>query len=610
MWQVRKLTNGELERSPHEAEFFNIGDSDKAVSLVREVIQNSLDAILLGNSSVHVRFAFGEHNKVGDNVFYKELIPHIQSCGLLPQEYATGNKISYLTIEDFGTTGLDGPVDRHEKIRKGKSGNYYDFWWCEGKSQKTGKNAGRWGLGKTAYHIASNLRSFWGFTVRHDDNRQLLLGKTILETHLLDGETYDCYGHFVGKDYIPIESKELLQEFRSKFAISRNGEPGLSIVIPVPVSEIDQNAIIRSTIIHYFFPIIRGMLDVQINTDETQTILNGSTLRDIAKQQDWFNSSWKDRPVDSLMEFLEDAVTSPPTNMFILNMPEGTPIIKEDLFGDKLNDARKAFSENELVWVRIPVKIYRKGEPESDSCFDIYLKRDETLTRAEEFYVRGGITISEIRKLGNRRVRALLSAQDEAICTFLGDCESPAHTDWKERSEEFQKKYNQASPTLRFIKSSLANITNILDKPLPGLERDFLQDIFYVPEIIIEEEEEKEDVVTPPPPPPPPKQQIFDITQLPDGFRVVLSSKGVNLPIKAFIRVAYDITRGNPFSNYHPMDFDFSNNAIKMTISGGKIMEREQNHIRVSIEIDDFELRVTGFDRHRDLIVDLREEKQ
>ena len=138
-----------------------------------------------------------------------------------------------------------------------------------------------------------------------------------------------------------------------------------------------------------------------------------------------------------------------------------------------------------------------------------------------------------------------------------------------------------------------------------------MQDIFYVPEIIIEEEEEEEeDVVTPPPPPPPPKQQIFDITQLPDGFQVVLSSKGVNLPIKAFFRVAYDITRGNPFSNYHPMDFDFSNNAIKMTISGGKIMEREQNHIRVSIEIDDFELRVTGFDRHRDLIVDLREEKQ
>jgi hypothetical protein len=46
MWQFRKLGEGEPERSPHEAEFFNVGDLDASAALIREAIQNSLDARL------------------------------------------------------------------------------------------------------------------------------------------------------------------------------------------------------------------------------------------------------------------------------------------------------------------------------------------------------------------------------------------------------------------------------------------------------------------------------------------------------------------------------------------------------------------------------------
>jgi hypothetical protein len=607
MWQIRKLTSGELERDPHETEFFNIGDSDKAISLVREVIQNSLDAKLPACSSVLVRFTFAEHAKSSDDIFYRELIPHIESCALLPQEYLSSDAILFLAIEDFGTSGLDGPINRDEKIKKGGTGNYYDFWWCEGKSQKTGQNAGRWGLGKTAYHVASNLRSFWGLTIRHDDNRELLLGKTILKTHLRNGDTYDCYGYFAGKNYESIETKEILQEFRSKFAITRNGEPGLSIVIPMPAGEIDHNAITRAVIIHYFFPIIKEMLVVQISDDKSEVILNASTLRDIAQQQDWSNSSWKDRPVDSLMEFLEDAATMPGKKKFSLKMPAGTPVMKEDLFGDSLAEACRMFSENKLLWIRIPIIIYPKNGSAVNSYFDVYLQRDETLSKSEEFYIRGGITISEIKRLGNRRVRALLSAQDEAVCTFLGDCESPAHTDWKERTEQFQDKYHGATSTLRFIKSSMADIVRILDQPPPGLERDFLQDIFFIPESIEEAKEEKPETPKPPKELPRPKPQIFEASPILNGFLVVLSDKGVNLPVQAFIRMAYDIRRGNPFSNYHPMDFDLTNGTIKIAVTGGSIIDRGENHIRVSVNEGKFELRVTGFDEHRDLVVDIRE---
>lgn len=602
MWKFRKLTGGELERHPHEAEFFNVGDIDKATSLVREVIQNSLDAKLPAEDNVRVRFTFGKHNKKGNDNHYSNLIPHVGSCGLLPQYYASLEYIPFLTIEDFGTTGLDGPVSR-EEFKNGEGGDYYNFWWCEGKSRKAGHSAGRWGLGKTSFHVASDLRSFWGLTIRKDDGRELLLGKSLLITHLIDGAMFDYYGYFAGEGYDPIEDKNMIHNFQGKFAVTRSDQPGLSIVIPMPSPEINSNSIIRSVIIHYFFPIIKGMLVIEVDDGSSTITLNSSNLRDIAKQQDWTNSAWADRPVDSLMEFLEDAATLPEVEAVTLRATAGSLKIKEETFGGQLNELRNRFNENKLVCVMLPVKILPKDKLATDSSLEVYLKKDEALSRPDEFYVRGGITISEIKRLGNRRVRALLSAQDEAVCAFLGDCESPAHTDWKERTEKFQEKYHTATGTLRFIKSSMADIVRILDQPPPGLEHDLLRDIFF----IIEGGDEDLDVHKPPKKIERTKPQNFEAVQILGGFRIALAVEGITLPIQALIRVAYDIRGGNPFSNYHPMDFQLSDENITITVNGGSISQVTQNQIIANVIQDAFELRVTGFDEHRDLIVDVRE---
>jgi len=153
----------------------------------------------------------------------------------------------------------------------------------------------------------------------------------------------------------------------------------------------------------------------------------------------------------------------------------------------------------------------------------------------------------------------------------------------------------------------MADIVRILDQPPLGLERDFLQDIFFIPESIEEAKEEKPETSKLPKELPLPKPQIFKASLIPSGFLVVLSDKGVNLPVQAFIRTAYDIRRGNPFSNYHPMDFDLTNGTIKTAVTGGSIIDKGENHIRVSVSENKFELRVTGFDEHRDLVIDIRE---
>jgi len=116
-----------------------------------------------------------------------------------------------------------------------------------------------------------------------------------------------------------------------------------------------------------------------------------------------------------------------------------------------------------------------------DSHFRAFIQKDEELPKVEEFYIRSGISISEIKMVKNNNIRALLTAEDDYIAKFLGDSESPAHTDWKERTEDFKTKYQNAVSTLRYVRSSLREITRILDVPSPGVDPNFLKEIFHIP---------------------------------------------------------------------------------------------------------------------------------
>ena len=138
---------------------------------------------------------------------------------------------------------------------------------------------------------------------------------------------------------------------------------------------------------------------------------------------------------------------------------------------------RDAYQQGKLLLLNIPTYISSDGT-RTLTHFEVYIQRDETLKDPDEFYIRAGIRISEIKLLHNRRVRALLSARDEIISKFLGDAETPAHTKWEERNEAFQRKYDNARDTLRYVRSSMREIIKILDYTPPGIDLDFLKGIF------------------------------------------------------------------------------------------------------------------------------------
>lgn len=508
-----------------------------------------------------------------------------------------------LVAEDYGTTGLDGPTNPDAGY-----GNFYNFWWREGMSQKIGQRAGRWGLGKTTFHIVSKLKTFWGMTVR-DDGKSLLMGKALLKAHSLNDRRYHYFGYFSGNDFMPVEDTSMLSVFKDTFGISRDdNKTGLSVAIPVPVDEITFESVVKGVIHNYYYPILAGTLRVEIkdSINGRQEELNSYNFVEKASGIQWSDTEWEGIDVRKILQFIKDSLNIPPDR---LNIQESeNPCITQESFEGQLQTIKKNFLMGLPLRFELPVTIRKTDRTEQEASLMVLLKRFSEFRKPFEAYIRSGILISDIRMLGNRSVAGLLIANDPPVCEFLGDCETPAHTNWNERTEGFPEKYINATRILRFIRKSLTQIISILDEPPSERQIDFLREIFSIP-VSPEEREEGEEITEPPGIPPvttTPAQ--FNINRIQGGFTVTLNRQSVDLsfPFEVTVKMAYDTRRGNPFAEYHENDFNVGRAPIKINCADCNVIERKGNKLKIQITGRDFELRVTEFDPKRDLVIDIK----
>ncbi len=196
------MSPGELNIDPIEREFF-ASETLQGVTdaLVREAIQNSLDAALPNGDRVHMRFHLGVADDAARNRFLAGLWPHVRETrdptASVPKPDAP---LRYLHVEDHGTRGLEGDPEQFEdrdpaamSSADGRNDFYY-FWRNVGRSRKSDTERGRWGLGKTVFAAASVLDSFFGLTRRRSDGAELLMGQSVLKIHRLEGQRYRPYG--------------------------------------------------------------------------------------------------------------------------------------------------------------------------------------------------------------------------------------------------------------------------------------------------------------------------------------------------------------------------------------------------------------------------------
>jgi hypothetical protein len=152
-WHFRPKAPNETERNPVTEEYFDEEAIERpAQALVREVIQNSLDARANGDA-VKVRFyVSGPAGALAADrarFWLGDGLPHYVAKGSGLRWSGDLPSCPYLVVEDFGTIGLEGTPDATDLDPGGTNRNhFYAFFRAEGVSENTG-GRGKWGVGKT-----------------------------------------------------------------------------------------------------------------------------------------------------------------------------------------------------------------------------------------------------------------------------------------------------------------------------------------------------------------------------------------------------------------------------------------------------------------------------
>src|SRR5262249_953801 len=216
---------------------------DAGQALVREAIQNSLDARREDVDTVAVRVFVSEAERslspASAKPWFQGAWPHYKSPGngLQPDGVNEAMSCRFLVFEDFGTTGLRGDRNQYEE-RFASDNPFFYFFRAEAKTAKHGDARGRWGIGKQVFPRASRTQTFFGYSETVDE--RFLMGGAILKHHWVNDVCYKPDGFWgeiavIDGDTltVPVTDQTTLATFRADFKLRRTpGDSGLSVVVP------------------------------------------------------------------------------------------------------------------------------------------------------------------------------------------------------------------------------------------------------------------------------------------------------------------------------------------------------------------------------------------
>ena len=295
-WHFDPLTPGQTVREPiADTHFTSDAVGDPGEALVREGIQNSLDAGTGGPVSVRIALSEVRTTEVIKYLAGAEFHHRAEDNGLRQDEIEDGPTVSVLAFEDFGTTGLQGDPTSAYPPSNGDS-SFYHFFRAEGRTEKEGKR-GSWGLGKDAFYRSGRRNTVFGLTVR-EGGQALLMGKTVLRSHSMSSSRVESQGHqrrlyqdgYFGVrntegPVVPASDRASIADFRDAFGLERRHEPGLSVVVPWQQEELSAKAIVRAVIRNYAYAILTGNLEVTVCTATRATRLRSETFVQEAAQR-------------------------------------------------------------------------------------------------------------------------------------------------------------------------------------------------------------------------------------------------------------------------------------------------------------------------------------
>lgn len=208
--------------------------------LVRESIQNSLDAVLNGMDYISIDISVDVFNRFKLRGHFEEIEDRLSN-------YDFRNK--YISIRDSGTVGLNGPRNGSEIRSREDKGNYYKLVLNVTDPQTKEGAGGSWGLGKTIFSkIGVGLVIYYSRTKDDQGNYVSRLAAVILEDPesenvLIKDKNYrgiSLWGKKINGIHYPLEDDDLeLHEILDCFNVKRykGNETGTCVIIPYIAEE-------------------------------------------------------------------------------------------------------------------------------------------------------------------------------------------------------------------------------------------------------------------------------------------------------------------------------------------------------------------------------------
>ncbi len=626
-WVFEELRGAAMRRTPQEVQLFKNeqaveGEYAGTDALVREVIQNSLDA-RHGSGPVRVRIAIHEPNEAPR----EEQLAHY--FGRL--EAPLGRKgvtfkgtgvpalpCRFLVCEDFGTRGLEGDVTLFKELPPGQAQpeDFYWFWRNSGRSAKTGEELGRWGLGKLVYRAASRIGCMLGLTVRQSDGRRYLMGQAVLDIHQHNGREYQPEGFWCAcQDKnglpLPIEGVEELDRFCREWKLERTSEPGLSVVSPYLHDEVKAENLLQAVAVHFFWRILLKHLEVVVvGCAAGPQVLRWDTIAEVCRSIEWSGPKRAKRHAPPPLDFAAKCMRAPLTATSRLMGADRLPEMAEAFSEEELNRLWQHFSVGDLLHLRMRLSLPLVGGGREAGELDVYLQRCGVSERRETYYIREGMTITKIgSRAAQHGVQALAVVDHGPLARLLGDTEGPAHEDWFTSAERPNQTWKTWKGRVTFVRRIVDRLVELLTPPATQADYEALVDFFSLQrtegkqrarEPGTDDEEDAAILLIEK------KPKWFQINERAGGF-TICRNPAVPMPEapRLKVSVAYDMPQGDPLRSWSPFDFRISNGpgSLVRCIEGASMHCNGSNVVWLTIHEEEFRFTLDGFDRNLDLFV-------
>lgn len=616
-WQFRPLNPNETSGSSISDDNFADEERTSVEILVRETLQNPLDArssesvVLVEYKLVTVDL---DTSKFARSIFSDDWIKHFRAGELIESD-ALPAKMTFLVIEDFGTTGLEGCYT--DSSCEGSTENWNAFWFREGEGAKTTKSNGGAGQGKITLYLASKLRSVFALTKRKSDDVELLFGCCRFKRNykLPDDKKRWAkearWGAVSNPDElaVPVDSTTMLDGIKDELGLARGAKPGTTFIVPMPAVDITEKALRNAVVNEFFFAINRGRLVVKVG----DVTLDTSSIADVA------NDMGGDcRLIKDYREFLaltaknvNEAVTATVKDSWSKESKLTVGAFEEA----ELTSLKEKFGNSELVSVDFPIPITKKQLKETSTAkFRVFLQQDENAEQSQELFVRQDLGIDGEKRLKAARtiapVMALTFIQDPKLSDLLVAAEEPTHRNWNARRPKVVAQYSSPNYVLNAVRNAALRLVQLISPE--GKKDETALAVFFAdpasdpikrlggggvtPETPKGEPQTPEEI-----PKPKPKPVVLKI--LDDGFEVhAKAAEGFNFPIDCKITLAYATVVGDAFKLWDAADFWIGDKSTyPRKYSGISEPSTELNTMSFRLDNENSWLSVDGFDRNRQL---------